>query len=56
MRMGDSLYAFCDNCQTNQKFVSQNYFKTTPKYLLTVPNRFVLEKWVPKKLNALLEI
>jgi len=29
---------------------------STPKYLLAIPNRFIVEKWVPKKLNALIEV
>jgi uncharacterized UBP type Zn finger protein len=46
----------CQKCDKNTEFISQNYFKSTPKYLLAVANRFILEKWVPKKLNAILEI
>lgn len=46
----------CPNCKDQKVFLSRHYFKTTPKYLLAVPNRFILEKWVPKKLNALIQI
>ena len=46
----------CPKCKDQKVFLSRHYFKTTPKYLLAVPNRFILEKWVPKKLNALIQI
>lgn len=46
----------CPRCKDQRVFLSRHYFKTTPKYLLAVPNRFILEKWVPKKLNALIQI
>ena len=56
MRAGDSVGVKCQNCNKNTEFISHNYFKTTPKYLMAMANRFILEKWVPKKLNALLQM
>jgi uncharacterized UBP type Zn finger protein len=54
LRAGDSVSVKCQKCNKNTEFISHNYFKATPKYLMALANRFVLEKWVPKKLNALL--
>lgn len=34
----------------------KSYFKNYPKYLFVPINRFVLENWVPKKLNANIDI
>jgi uncharacterized UBP type Zn finger protein len=30
--------------------------KTLPKYLIVVMNRFIAVDWVPKKLNALIQM
>lgn len=54
LRAGDSVSVKCQKCNKNTEFISHNYFKATPKYLMALANRFILEKWVPKKLNALL--
>lgn len=56
MKQGEPVVVNCPKCQSQKVFISRNYFKTTPRYLLAVPNRFILEKWVPKKLNALIEV
>jgi uncharacterized UBP type Zn finger protein len=31
-------------------------FKTTPKYLIAVANRFVMDNWSAKKLNAIIQM
>lgn len=54
LRAGDSVLTNCLKCNANKEFICHNYFKTTPKYLIALANRFVVEKWVPKKLNAVL--
>lgn len=56
LKAGEAVSVNCPKCKSEQIFLSRHYFKTTPKYLLAVPNRFVLEKWVPKKLNALIGV
>ena len=56
MKQGDAVVAHCPKCKDQRAFVLRHYFKTTPKYLLAIPNRFIVEKWVPKKLNALINI
>ena len=56
IKEGDHVSVNCPKCQSEKVFQSHHYFKTTPKYLLAIPNRFVLEKWVPKKLNALIDV
>lgn len=56
LQAGDNVSVKCSKCDKNTEFISHNYFKSTPKYLIAVANRFVLENWVPKKLNALIEI
>ena len=56
LKQGDIVSVNCPKCKGQTIFSSRNYFKTTPKYLLAVPNRFVLQNWVPKKLNALLDV
>lgn len=56
LKQGDPVSVNCPKCHSEQIFISRHYFKSTPKYLLAVPNRFVLEKWVPKKLNALIDV
>jgi len=50
------VQAHCPKCQKLSVFRSFFLFGSSPKYLLAVSNRFVLEKWVPKKLNALIKI
>jgi ubiquitin carboxyl-terminal hydrolase 5/13 len=56
LKQGDAVVVSCPKCKDQKVFLSRHYFQTTPKYLLAVPNRFILEKWVPKKLNALIQI
>ena len=56
LKQGDAVSVNCPRCNSEKIFMSRNYFKTTPKYLLAVPNRFVLDNWVPKKLNALIDV
>jgi len=56
LKLGNPVVVNCPKCQAEKVFLSRDYFKTTPKYLLAIPNRFVLEKWVPKKLNALIQV
>lgn len=56
LRQGEPVSVNCPKCKGEKIFLSKNYFKTTPKYLIAVPNRFVLDNWVPKKLNALLDV
>ena len=53
---GDSREAMCPKCQINTEFLSHNYFKTTPKYLLMIPNRFYIEGNAFKKLNAIINM
>ena len=55
-KQGDLVSVQCPKCKKECVFMSHNYFQTTPRYLLAVPNRFVVEKWVPKKLNALINV
>lgn len=50
------MEAHCPKCGKQTLFRSLQLLKTTPKYLIAVGNRFVLEKWVPKKLNALIKM
>ena len=56
MKEGDIVQTHCPKCQKLSVFRSLFLFGSSPKYLLAVSNRFVLEKWVPKKLNALIKI
>jgi uncharacterized UBP type Zn finger protein len=56
LKQGDAVSVNCPRCKSEKIFLSRNYFRTTPKYLLAIPNRFVLDNWVPKKLNALIEV
>lgn len=56
LKQGEAVVANCPRCKDQRVFLSRHYFKSTPKYLLAIPNRFVLEKWVPKKLNALIHL
>jgi len=46
----------CPKCKKNCVFLSRHYLKSTPKYLMIPINRFTLENWVPKKLNAVIDI
>ena len=46
----------CPNCGKNKEFVKLEYLKSTPKYLLVAMNRFVVVNWVPKKLNAMIDV
>jgi len=41
----------CPVCNKKQQFVQQKRFKTFPKYLVVVLQRFVFHNWVPKKLE-----
>lgn len=56
LREGDVVQTHCPKCQKLTVFRSLFLFASSPQYLLAVSNRFVLEKWVPKKLNALIKI
>ena len=56
LKQGDPVSVNCPKCKSEKIFLSRNFFRTTPKYLIAVPNRFVLDNWVPKKLNALLDV
>lgn len=56
LRAGDSVEANCSNCKKNTEFISHQLFKTTPKYLLLVPNRFIIKNFVQKKLNAIIKM
>jgi ubiquitin carboxyl-terminal hydrolase 5/13 len=56
LKQGEAVVANCEKCKAEKVFHSKHYFKTAPKYLLAIPNRFVVEKWVPKKLNALIDV
>jgi uncharacterized UBP type Zn finger protein len=42
MKHGDPVVVNCSRCQGEKVFLSRNYFKTTPRYLLAIPNRFIL--------------
>lgn len=53
MRCGDSLEADCPRCGKSE-FLSHRFFKSTPKYLLLVPNRFVIKNFMERKLNAII--
>ena len=50
------METFCPGCNQKSNFFKKEYFKTMPKYLLVAMNRFVLVNWVPKKLNALINM
>jgi len=56
MKEGDVVQANCPKCKKLSTFRSLFLFGSSPKYLVAVSNRFVLEKWVPKKLNALIKM
>ena len=56
MKEGDAVQANCPKCAKLMTFRSIPLLKTTPKYLIAVADRFVVENWVPKKLNALIKI
>lgn len=43
---------FCAVCQKNSDFTENKRFKTFPKYLMVVLQRFVLDQWVPRKLEV----
>ena len=51
---GDSREVMCSNCNQNTEFISRTYFKTTPKYLMMIPNRFYIDGLMQKKLNAMI--
>ncbi|KRX02624.1 UBA-like protein [Pseudocohnilembus persalinus] len=53
---GDSVEVNCPVCKKNTMFTSQTYCKTLPDYLIVPVQRFVLENWQPKKLNALIKM
>lgn len=55
-RAGDSIEAKCPKCEQNTEFICHQYMKSSPKYLLMIPNRFYIDNWVPKKKNALLKM
>lgn len=55
-REGGSVEANCPKCNKNTEFVSHHYFKTCPKYLLMVPNRFVIKNFMQRKLNAIIKM
>jgi len=42
----------CSVCGKNTSWVQSKRFKTFPKYLVVVLQRFVLHNWVPKKLDV----
>lgn len=46
------MEANCPKCKKQCAFKSIHLFKTTPKYLVAVANRFVMDNWSAKKLNA----
>lgn len=56
MRHGDIVEANCPKCKKLSMFRSLNLFKTTPKYLIAVANRFVMDNWSAKKLNAIIKM
>ena len=56
MRQGDVVEANCPKCKKLSMFRSLHLFKTTPKYLIAVANRFVMDNWSAKKLNALIHM
>lgn len=56
MRGGDSVEVKCSHCGKNTEFISHHLFKTTPKYLLMIPNRFVIKNFMQRKLNAIINM
>jgi len=42
LKQGDAVVANCPKCKGEKVFVSKQFFKTTPKYLLAIPNRFIV--------------
>jgi len=42
----------CAVCCKNTSWIQNKKFKTFPKYLVVVLQRFVLHNWVPKKLDV----
>lgn len=56
LKAGDSRGVNCPKCAQNTEFICRNYFKTTPKYLLLIPNRFYIEGGSHKKLNAIIKM
>ena len=41
----------CNQCLQKRTFMVKKHFKTFPKYLVVVLQRFVYDGWVPKKLE-----
>lgn len=56
MALGDVVLAHCPNCKKTNTFSSKHLLKSTPKYLFAVSSRFIVKKWVPYKLNALIKM
>lgn len=56
LKGGDIVELNCSRCGGKTNFASKHYFKTLPKYLIVPTNRLHLENWVPKKLNAIINM
>lgn len=56
MKYGDSVETHCPHCNKTTVFRNLHLFKTTPKYLIAVATRFVMDNWSAKKLNALIQM
>jgi len=41
----------CNQCGKKSQFTETKRFKTFPRHLVVVLQRFVLDSWVPKKLE-----
>ena len=46
---------FCTSCGKNSNFIQNKKFLDYPRHLLIVLQRFVMDEWVPKKLEVSLE-
>ncbi|KAL4447002.1 hypothetical protein ABPG74_014974 [Tetrahymena malaccensis] len=56
LQAGDVVELNCSKCGVKSNFTSNHYLKTLPKYLVLPTNRLHLENWVPKKLNAIIQM
>jgi ubiquitin carboxyl-terminal hydrolase 5/13 len=56
LRAGDSVEVKCPACAKNTEFISHHYFKSTPKYLMLIPNRFIIKNFMQRKLNAIINM
>lgn len=53
---GTEVELDCPNCGKNKLFHKVELFKTMPKYLILAMNRNIVQNWVPKKLNAMIQM